>query len=152
MTFRRLKVVYCKPINHEKETMSQTLDEQVKNYLNSDSLKLPGGADRLSLCQICGSLKPKGGIFTCKGEDVICPDCLKKNKGLAYLMCRKCNKFLGFYKPGMVKLEGGVIVRIDPGDTLHTEWCQFCNPDAGRWDIEEFRTLVMKALGNEPRS
>lgn len=131
--------------------MSQTLDEQVKNYLSQDRLDLPGTANRLSLCQICGKLEPQGGVYTCKGEDALCPVCLKMNEGLAYVMCRKCGKFLGFYKPGIVRLEAGVVVRIDPGDTLHTVWCQHCNPDAGEWDIDEFRTLVLQALGNAPK-
>lgn len=131
--------------------MSQTLDEQVKNYLHQDKLVLPGDATKLSMCQFCGGLVPRGDIYTGKAQDVICEDCLKKNEGLAFVMCRKCGKVHGRYKPGMVKLQNGVVVRIDPGDTLHTAWCQYCNPNEGGWDIEEFKTLVLQSLGNAPK-
>lgn len=131
--------------------MSQTLDEQVKNYLHQDRLVLPGAATKLTMCQFCGSLVPNTDLFTGKAQDVICPACLKKNEGLAFVMCRKCNKVHGMYKPGIVKLQNGVVVRIDPGDTLHTAWCQYCNPNQGGWDIEEFKTLVMQSLGNAPK-
>lgn len=133
--------------------MPTTIDEQIKNYLyHNDGLKLPGNANRLNLCVICGNMAPKGGVYTCKGEDVICEECLKKYEGLAYLMCRACGKFHGFYKPGIVKLDSGVKLRIDPGDTLHFTWCWNCNPNLGKYDIEEFKTAVLQANGLAPKT
>ena len=92
--------------------MSQTLDEQVKNYLHQDRLVLPGDATKLSMCQFCGGLVPRGDIYTGRAQDVICEDCLKKNEGLAFVMCRKCGKVHGEdYIPYMMeKGYSGIIV------------------------------------------
>ena len=128
-----------------------SVDVEVKRLIRSGADAIPGGANRLNLCQICGVFSPKNAVFTGKGEDVLCPMCLKRNEGLAYLMCRGCGKFLGFYKPGKVKLESGVIVLVEPGDTLHTVWCHSCNPKAKSFDIDEFKTLVLQANGNLPK-
>ena len=126
------------------------LDKQVKLNLHKSAEELVGKADRLNLCQICQSFVPKHQIYTGKGEDVICDSCLKKHEGLAFLMCR-CGRFLGFYKPGIVHLDSGVTVQVEPGDTLHTIWCPNCNPDETNYDIEEFKTLVLQANGLLPK-
>lgn len=132
--------------------MSTSLTEQVQNYIfGREPLKLPGNANRLALCVLCGRLAPQGGIYTCKGEDVLCPECIKRHQGLAYLMCHNCGTFMGFYKTGTVKLDAGVVVKIEPGDTLHLTWCPKCKPELGRYDIEEFRTLVLQANGMAPK-
>lgn len=129
--------------------MPTTLDEQVKDYL-SGRTQLPEGK-HMVMCQICGKFQPKKTLYDGSGESVLCEHCLKRNEGLAYLMCRKCGKFLGFYKPGVVKLPSGVRVLIEPGDTLHTSWCSHCNPNEPSADIEEFKTIMDQKNLNAPK-
>ena len=124
-----------------------TLDEQVKDYLTGRAT-VPEG-QKAVLCQSCGVFKPKNIVYDGSIESVLCDKCLEQSKkdGLAFLMCRKCGKFLGFYKPGVVKLESGVQVLVEPGDTLHTEWCGYCNPAEPKADISEFKDIMkMKHL------
>lgn len=129
-----------------------TLDEKVKDYVFGRT-SVPDGKT-MALCQVCGTFEPKKPIVTGKyvGENMLCEHCIEKNKGLAYLVCEKCGKFLGFYKPGIVKLESGVRVQIEPGDTLHTVWCAHCNPDEPSADIAEFRDIMAGALKNAPET
>jgi len=124
-----------------------TLDEKVKDYLTGKTV-VPEGKKTV-LCQVCGLFEPKSIVYDGSIESVLCDKCLNQSKrdGLAYLMCRKCGKFLGFYKPGVVKLESGVRVLVEPGDTLHTEWCGHCNPNEPRADVSEFKDIMkMKHL------
>lgn len=129
-----------------------TLDEKVKDYVFGRT-SVPDGKT-MSLCQVCGQFEPKKLLVTGRyeGENALCGHCIEKNKGLAYLVCEKCGKFLGFYKPGVVKLESGVRVLIDPGDTLHTVWCSHCNPNEPSADIAEFRDIMAGTLKNAPET
>ena len=126
--------------------MSTPLDEQVKTYLRGLE-KIPAG-HRMSLCQVCGRYAPKKGVYSASGEDALCDLCLEKYKGLAYVVCRACGKFLAFYKPG--KTESGYEVR--PGATLHTPWCSHCNPAEQSADIEEFKLFLDVRDGRAPAS
>lgn len=130
--------------------MPTSLDSEVKDYLFGRT-SVPEGK-KMALCQICGVFRPKKMLVTGRyeGANMLCEHCIEKNKGLAYLVCEKCGKFLGFYKPGVVKLESGVMVEIEPGDTLHTPWCAHCNPNEPAADISEFKDIMAGALRNAP--
>lgn len=130
--------------------MSTSLDTEVKEYLYGMT-KIPTGK-KMVLCQVCTAFRPKQMIITGRyeGANVLCENCIKKYQGLAYLVCQKCGKFLGFYKPGIVKLESGVRVEIEPGDTLHTMWCSFCNPNESQAEIVEFYDIMNMAHKNTP--
>jgi len=130
--------------------MPTTLDEEAKDFLYGRT-KVPDG-QRMVMCQICGTFRPKKVLYDGSGESVLCERCLSVNKGLAYLMCRKCGKFLGFYKPGRVRLDSGVVVEIEPGDTLHTAWCSYCNPNEPSADIEEFKEIMLQKHLEAPKT
>lgn len=132
--------------------MSTTLDDEVKDFLNGKT-KVPDGK-KMALCQICGVFRPKKMLVTGRyeGENMLCEHCLEKNKGLAYLVCEKCGKFLGFYKPGVVALQSGVRVEIESGDTLHTMWCGHCNPNEPSAEIAEFRDIMAGKNLNAPKT
>lgn len=128
-----------------------SLDSDVKDYLFGRQ-KVPEGK-HLVLCQICGIFAPKKVIYDGSIESVLCDKCLERSRsdGLAYTQCRKCGRFLGFYKTGRVKLDSGVIVEIEPGDTLHTLWCSYCNPAEPSADIEEFKTIMLQKHLEAPK-
>lgn len=129
--------------------MSVSLDAEVKDYFYGRTL-VPDGQKAI-LCQKCGVFRPKKVLYDGTGESVLCDMCLARNQGLAYLMCR-CGKFLGFYKPGRVRLDSGVIVEVEAGDTLHTSWCSSCNPKEPSADIEEFKAIMDQKNLNAPRA
>ena len=130
--------------------MPTTLDKEAKDFLYGRT-KVPEGQSMV-MCQICGVFRPKKVLYDGSGESVLCDKCLSANKGLAYLMCRRCGKFLGFYKPGRVSLESGVSVEIEPGDTLHTSWCSHCNPNEPSADIEEFKEIMLQKHLEAPKT
>ena len=127
-----------------------TLDQDVKDYLFRRK-SIPTGSHMI-MCQICGMFRPKKTLYDGSGESVLCDLCINKNKGLAYLMCRKCGRFLGFYKTGRIRLDSGVVVEIEPGDTLHTAWCSYCNPSEPSADIEEFKEIMAQKHLNAPKT
>lgn len=129
--------------------MPTSLDTQVKDYLFGRT-QVPDGK-RMVLCQVCGKFEPKKVVYDGSGESVICDHCLERFKGLAYLLCGKCGRFLGFYKPGKTTLDSGVMVEIEAGDTLHTAWCDHCNPDGGPADITEFRDIMLQKNLEAPK-
>jgi hypothetical protein len=130
--------------------MPTTLDQEVKDFMSG---KTQHASDQhMVMCQICGTFRPKKVLYDGSGESVLCDKCLAKNPGVAYLMCRRCGKFLGFYKPGKVRLDSGVIVEIEPGDTLHTTWCSHCNPREPAADIEEFKAIMAQKNLNAPKA
>jgi len=128
-----------------------SLDTEVKDYLWGRTI-VPEG-QKMVMCQICGVFRPKKVLYDGSIESVLCDRCLDKSRadGMAYLLCRKCGKFLGFYKTGRVKLDSGVIVEIEPGDTLHTVWCGTCNPAEETADIEEFKTIMLQKHLEAPK-
>lgn len=128
-----------------------SLDSDVKDFLHG-RVKVPAG-QKMVMCQICGIFRPKKIVYDQSIESALCEMCLNKSRadGMAYLLCRKCGKFLGFYKPGRVRLDSGVIVEIEPGDTLHTMWCSHCNPKEPTADIEEFKTIMLQKHLEAPK-
>ena len=116
-----------------------SLDDKVKDFMRSGVISDEMGRkiDGAGVCRKCGDLVAMG-LYTGKAQDVLCPRCLEKTKGAAYLMCGSCGNYMGEYKPGTTP--DGYEVR--PGDTLHLDCCPNCNPDAGSAVVVEFRDFL----------
>lgn len=132
--------------------MPTTIDEQVKEFMRTGVISddkgrhVPGAAT----CQKCAKLFARTGVYTgmVKAQDILCPSCLEKTKGAAYLVCGKCGMYMGEYKPGITPEEK---YEVEPGETLHLNCCPHCNPDAGTAHVVEFKEFMDWKLKNAPK-
>jgi len=95
-------------------------------------------------CVVCGRDTPILELFTGEARQRMCEDCKQRYYDLAKIMCRQCGKFLGFMRTGIS--ETGYHVKRD--ETLHTPWCDNCNPSEAKKgkpapieEIEKFSIL-----------
>lgn len=100
------------------------------------------------LCVVCGKKTPIVEMFTGEASQRMCEDCKRTYYDLAKIMCRKCGKFIGFMRPGVS--ETGYHVKRN--ETLHTPWCNNCNPEEakkGQAPVEEIARFALLKREND---
>lgn len=131
--------------------MPTTLDEQIKEYMRTGVISDEKGrhVKGAVLCRMCGRLFAHNGIYVGKAraQDVLCPECLRKTEGAAYLMCT-CGQYIGLYKPGITPDEK---YEVKPGDTLHLSCCPSCKPGSASSFVVELADFMQRKLGNAPQ-
>ena len=94
-------------------------------------------------CLVCGRDAPILEAYTGEARQRMCEDCKRTYYDLAKIVCGKCGKVLGFMRTGIS--ETGYRVKRD--ETLHTPWCDNCDPESARKgpapieEIERFSVL-----------